>query len=1260
MRYILNNEGYIYDVSFGAEIECDLGTCTLYNGEVPNDYKTIDEWFDKEIDRLNAWKIVDGNLVFDSAKEDELIKQYEKELEDHKPLCKNDLYEINERINQNDISTKEQHQTQTASGKLVEINNAFALSPNIKITNINTSSYNKFKLITTNKNMLPNTAVSKTISSVKFTQNSDRSITVEGTSSNDIEYDIAGTNNNISPIFAFKKGIDYFLSKCSVKQPVEGESLYFDNANGDNLKTLEIEGNSYQKTTTGKNLLYTPYTEDNKLTETATKDDHYSIINYYATLEAGKAYTFHCETDGTWGQIASSDTVEIFLLKDKKYDNIIQMRTNPYTFTPTVSGNYYIRYDVNKNGTTHSFWNFYVAEENSFSGYEEYTNGVSPNPDYPQEIEVIKDNVGIKVTGKNLFKPTLIADDGNTIIVVNADIVLNDDTFSLICKNGTDMYFGQVANKGTVYNGIRGNLIDVSNCSKISFSLSNNLFNNNYITYYDENKISLGFKQFNSSNGTYTISNGVKYVSFRFGLRATIGTSYQTKVQIEYDTPTDYEKYQEQITNIDLQGNFIGKIGDVKDRLYIQNGHAYLEKNIGKVVLNGINYNFPTKSGTTSNNMFITNGIPNIKKLTSNSSYGSIISTHFTNNVTNVMYSNDIVGIAGRTDNGLTIGFGLDSGINTIDLANEWLKSNNVEVFYELETQETIDLGEVSIPTYEGVNNISLIANMDTNMYGEYLEDLTLKMYNYDGIERNEIYNGVGGSIKFTDEDKPVTHVVLNVRKGITIDDIIYPQLELGTTNSDYETHKGFELDIDIGDLVDKTINYIQITNDIIKISIDNEEDEFGNGYLSVLSGYNLIYGTQDVDLDVTYYINELVVDDLGFLQGKATTTNKFKILEDGSIEAHDGYFSGEVVITGGSIKDATIDGYVQNDTLNNTLKNYVNNTTLDNTLNGYVENDTLNSYATKEALNTTNNNLATTNSNLETTNNNLKTTNKNLETTNTNLQNNYSSNNQLKTAGATIINGNNITTGSIKSNNYVSGTSGTKIDLSNGTIDSKNFKVKNDGSVDVTGDIYLGSGSKVVGGDGLLTNLHFQTIEKYSGYSLLGFAYNYGDTFDKLDVDLDVYIPTNFKVVEAYATLYHTPVDWAAVNGYSQSAVVGYCRNVELYKCTDNKNFTMQASMGGGYYITTNELDGDLINEAFGTDGYTATNKTAPTIEVTRSSNIGASLTTGNNKLFLRTSQDTSSYGNTDEGLLYSTDACSKTGLIKMVVDVIGYMNYE
>ena len=57
-----------------------------------------------------------------------------------------------------------------------------------------------------------------------------------------------------------------------------------------------------------------------------------------------------------------------------------------------------------------------------------------------------------------------------------------------------------------------------------------------------------------------------------------------------------------------------------------------------------------------------------------------------------------------------------------------------------------------------------------------------------------------------------------------------------------------------------------------------------------------------------------------------------------------------------------------------------------------------------------------------------------------------------LAGTGTTTINGSNVTTGTIKSQNYVSGTSGTSINLVDGVIDTKNFKVNNTGSITATG----------------------------------------------------------------------------------------------------------------------------------------------------------------------------------------------------------------
>ena len=93
---------------------------------------------------------------------------------------------------------------------------------------------------------------------------------------------------------------------------------------------------------------------------------------------------------------------------------------------------------------------------------------------------------------------------------------------------------------------------------------------------------------------------------------------------------------------------------------------------------------------------------------------------------------------------------------------------------------------------------------------------------------------------------------------------------------------------------------------------------------------------------------------------------------------------------------------------------------------------------------------------------------------TQTNASNTYATLSGLNN-GTTTINGGCISTGAIMSGNYVSGTSGTKINLSDGTIDTKDFKVSSTGYVTATsgtiggctmdtGGFYSGTGSNIAG----------------------------------------------------------------------------------------------------------------------------------------------------------------------------------------------------
>lgn len=166
-----------------------------------------------------------------------------------------------------------------------------------------------------------------------------------------------------------------------------------------NENSFEVDGLISASRMRCKNLLYTPYTESNKLTLTATRDDHAIITGYYCKLEAGKKYTFSCKTDGAWGGGNATDTVELFFLKDKAYTTYFQVVGNPKTFTVTASGNYFLRCDVNKSGTTHSFWDFQVEEGGYATDFVE-----AKQFEYQEQYYLGEHKVGYWFNGKPLYR----------------------------------------------------------------------------------------------------------------------------------------------------------------------------------------------------------------------------------------------------------------------------------------------------------------------------------------------------------------------------------------------------------------------------------------------------------------------------------------------------------------------------------------------------------------------------------------------------------------------------------------------------------------------------------------------------------------------------------------------------------------------------------------------------------------------------------------------------------------------------------------
>lgn len=98
MRYELNN-GYICKVFFG----CMSGSCTEYTGTVPEGYETLEDWATNA--NIQAYKIVDGNLVYDDAKNTELERlldlQSKKILyDDYYGMAANHTIKLSEKISE--------------------------------------------------------------------------------------------------------------------------------------------------------------------------------------------------------------------------------------------------------------------------------------------------------------------------------------------------------------------------------------------------------------------------------------------------------------------------------------------------------------------------------------------------------------------------------------------------------------------------------------------------------------------------------------------------------------------------------------------------------------------------------------------------------------------------------------------------------------------------------------------------------------------------------------------------------------------------------------------------------------------------------------------------------------------------------------------------------------------------------------------------------------------------------------------------------
>lgn len=225
------------------------------------------------------------------------------------------------------------------------------------------------------------------------------------------------------------------------------------------------------------------------------------------------------------------------------------------------------------------------------------------------------------------------------------------------------------------------------------------------------------------------------------------------------------------------------------------------------------------------------------------------------------------------------------------------------------------------------------------------------------------------------------------------------------------------------------------------------------------------------------------------------------------------------------------------------------------------------------------------------------------------------------------------------------------KIKLEGLVTANENFKVLEDGSIvavnaSLTGNIYLPDGGKVIGGDGLFTNLQFLS-DGYNSFTPIGWSLSMDNQSIKVPLNISAYIPPDFTVEKAYLTLYHMP---ACYLHPSDDSLYTWCyaRNINLYKVS---NFNDCFVTINGYEASWNEqAEVSNTNKL----NYTpSVNSTSHGVMSITTDDISDFLTSGLNEFKIQTSDD--SPGNFGNNYCQNTDA--STGYAFAILNVFGYM---
>ena len=402
-----------------------------------------------------------------------------------------------------------------------------------------------------------------------------------------IGIDTTGVNKNLENI---PKLIDGYWETLPKVQGT-GETITLDNTVAGKMK-INLKGNTSQETTTGKNLfnIEGQYETGTGITFTKNNDGSYTLngtANGNNFLR-GLCYLNEQHTISYSSSTANSNVI----IRTRTGTPTAQTGIQDQLFVSTTSGNLtsskqfdFVEISI-VSGTTLNNFKIYIQLEkgSSVTTFEPYTNGASPNPDYPQDIHVVSGNNDINICGKNLLNIANWVKGRINNTTGNIEYA-NNVSSMVIGENNISFVVSQVWNSG-----IASDFIPIST-GTYTFTFSHNREISVYIdTYKNQNERLSRVVSYTDSASpttrTFTISDSnVKYIRIHFEVNTANVEYIVSEMQLEKgSTATTYEPYQGNTYNVDLPVENVLNLGNVSGT---SNQVQYSINSNGELVLNG-------------------------------------------------------------------------------------------------------------------------------------------------------------------------------------------------------------------------------------------------------------------------------------------------------------------------------------------------------------------------------------------------------------------------------------------------------------------------------------------------------------------------------------------------------------------------------------------------------------------------------------------------------------------------------------------------